>query len=126
MQRYSFHVPISRLERPKKFIQVRNKLENCFYAVKRIPLNPTSTQLNKRIMREVQLISRLNHESVVRYYYSWIEIAEEQQQEKVQTADGKPPKDVPSSVSSEESLMKFNKIEAPSVRESRSDVEESW
>lgn len=33
---------------------------------------------------------------------------------------------MPSSVSSEESLMKFNKIEAPSVRESRNDVEESW
>ena len=48
------------------FLQVRNKLDNCLYAVKRIPLNPKSTQLNKRIMREVQLISRLNHENVVR------------------------------------------------------------
>ena len=26
------------------FLQVRNKLENYFYAVKRIPLNPKSTQ----------------------------------------------------------------------------------
>ena len=49
------------------FLQVRNKLDNCLYAVKRIPLNPKSTQLNKRIMREVQLISRLNHENVVRW-----------------------------------------------------------
>ncbi|CAH3159577.1 unnamed protein product [Pocillopora meandrina] len=58
-------------------IKVRNKLDNCSYAVKRIPLNPKSTQLNKTIIREVQLISRLNHENVVRYYSSWIEIAED-------------------------------------------------
>ena len=49
------------------FLQVRNKLENYFYAVKRIPLNPKSTQFNERIMREVQLISRLNHENVVKW-----------------------------------------------------------
>ncbi|CAH3155278.1 unnamed protein product [Porites evermanni] len=47
-------------------IKVRNKLDNCLYAVKRIPLNPKSSQFTKRIMREVQLISRLNHENVVR------------------------------------------------------------
>ena len=40
--------------------------------MKRIPLNPKSTQLNKTIIREVQLISRLNHENVVRYAFSEI------------------------------------------------------
>ena len=51
---------------------MRNKLDNCSYAVKRIPLNPKSTQLNKTIIREVQLISRLNHENVVRYAFNEI------------------------------------------------------
>lgn len=40
--------------------------------MKRIPLNPKSTQLNKTIIREVQLISRLNHENVVRYAFNEI------------------------------------------------------
>lgn len=35
-------------------------------------MNPKSTQLNKTIIREVQLISRLNHENVVRYAFNEI------------------------------------------------------
>jgi translation initiation factor 2-alpha kinase 4 len=45
------------------------------YAIKRIELNPRSKQLNRKITREVKLLSRLNHENVVRYYNSWIESA---------------------------------------------------
>ena len=55
------------------FIQVRNKLDGGIYALKRIRLNPRNKQLNKKITREVKLLSQLNHESVVRYYNSWIE-----------------------------------------------------
>ena len=54
------------------FLKVRNKQDNCFYALKRIPLNPKSTQFYRTIMREVQLISRLNHENVVRYAFNEI------------------------------------------------------
>ncbi|XP_077990931.1 eIF-2-alpha kinase GCN2-like [Glandiceps talaboti] len=57
-------------------IKVRNKLDDCFYAIKRIPLNPKSKEFNKKITREVKLLSRLNHENVVRYYNSWIELCE--------------------------------------------------
>ena len=51
--------------------QVKNKLDDQTYAIKRIRLNPADRQINKKIMREVKLLSRLNHENVVRYYNSW-------------------------------------------------------
>ncbi|KAJ8309409.1 hypothetical protein KUTeg_014283 [Tegillarca granosa] len=47
-------------------IKVRNKLDRRLYAIKRIPLNPKSKAFNKKITREVKLLSRLNHENVVR------------------------------------------------------------
>lgn len=52
--------------------QVQNKLDGCCYAVKRIHINPTSKQF-RRIKGEVTLLSRLNHENIVRYYNAWIE-----------------------------------------------------
>ncbi|XP_043271459.1 eIF-2-alpha kinase GCN2 [Venturia canescens] len=55
--------------------KVRNKLDGGVYAIKRIELNPKNRQLNRKITREVKLLSRLNHENVVRYYNSWIESA---------------------------------------------------
>ncbi|XP_050510024.1 eIF-2-alpha kinase GCN2 isoform X1 [Diabrotica virgifera virgifera] len=54
-------------------IKVRNKLDGGYYAIKRIQLNPKNRALNKKIVREVKLLSRLNHENVVRYFNSWIE-----------------------------------------------------
>ncbi|KAG8126200.1 hypothetical protein E2320_021426, partial [Naja naja] len=53
-------------------IKVQNKLDGCCYAVKRIRINPTSKQF-RRIKGEVTLLSRLNHENIVRYYNAWIE-----------------------------------------------------
>lgn len=54
---------------------MKNKLDGGIYAIKRIKLNPKNKQLNKKITREVKLLSRMNHENVVRYYNSWIESA---------------------------------------------------
>ena len=45
---------------------MKNKLDGQMYAIKRIPLNPKSQHFNKKITREVKLLSRLNHENVVR------------------------------------------------------------
>lgn len=56
-------------------LKVRNKLDNRQYAIKRIPLSSRNRQLYKKMTREVELLSRLNHENVVRYYNSWIESA---------------------------------------------------
>ena len=57
-------------------LKVRNKLDSRFYAIKRIGINPNSKQ-NKQITREIKLLSRLNHENVVRYYSTWMETYEE-------------------------------------------------
>ncbi|XP_054730561.1 eIF-2-alpha kinase GCN2 [Anastrepha obliqua] len=54
-------------------LKVRNILDNRQYALKRIPLPARSRQLYKKMTREVELLSRLNHENVVRYFNSWIE-----------------------------------------------------
>lgn len=51
---------------------MQNKLDGCYYAVKRIQVNPASRQF-RRIKGEVTLLSRLNHENIVRYYNAWIE-----------------------------------------------------
>ncbi|XP_071971670.1 eIF-2-alpha kinase GCN2 [Engystomops pustulosus] len=53
-------------------IKVQNKLDGCYYAVKRVQINPASKQF-RRIKGEVTLLSRLNHENIVRYYNAWIE-----------------------------------------------------
>lgn len=55
-------------------LKVRNKLDNRQYAIKRIPLNSRNKFLFKKMTREVELLSKMNHENVVRYFNSWIEI----------------------------------------------------
>lgn len=54
-------------------IKVRNRIDNRFYAIKRIRLDPLNVEYNSRILREVTTLSRLHHERVVRYYQAWIE-----------------------------------------------------
>ncbi|XP_055535172.1 eIF-2-alpha kinase GCN2 [Wyeomyia smithii] len=54
-------------------LKVRNILDNRQYAIKRILLPARSKQFYKKMTREVELLSRLNHENVVRYYNSWVE-----------------------------------------------------
>lgn len=54
-------------------LKVRNNLDNRLYAIKRIPLSSKNKQLFRKMTREVELLSRLNHENVVRYFNSWIE-----------------------------------------------------
>lgn len=58
-------------------LKVKNILDNRQYAIKRIPLTSRSRQIYKKMTREVELLSRLNHENVVRYFNSWIENATE-------------------------------------------------
>lgn len=52
---------------------MRHKLAGGLYAIKRIKVNLRNKQINKKIMREVKLLGSLNHENIVRYYFSWLE-----------------------------------------------------
>lgn len=45
--------------------QVRNHLDGRLYAIKRIRIRSSSKMMN-RITREVELLSQMNHENVVR------------------------------------------------------------
>ena len=57
-------------------MKFKNNLDGQVYAIKRIKLNPKNSQVTRKIMREVKLLSRLHHDNVVRYYTSWIEVVE--------------------------------------------------
>jgi len=53
--------------------QAKNRLDGGIYAIKVIELDPKKKVQNQKIIREVKLLSKLNHENVVRYFNSWIE-----------------------------------------------------
>ena len=49
-----------------------HKFDGRYYAVKRVTLNTPGEEFEK-IMREVQTLSRMQHQHVVRYYAAWLE-----------------------------------------------------
>jgi len=49
-----------------------NRLDGRPYAIKKVPL-PDDAVLSSRVLREVATLSRLEHNSVVRYYNAWVE-----------------------------------------------------
>jgi eukaryotic translation initiation factor 2-alpha kinase 4 len=65
--------------------QVQHKLDGCIYALKRVKLtctkkakyttvtNGLSALSDDSVQREVQTLSRIYHENIVRYYGAWIE-----------------------------------------------------
>lgn len=53
--------------------KVRHRTDSGIYALKKVKLNPDNETLNEKIMREVRLLSRLNHENVIRYFTAWNE-----------------------------------------------------
>ena len=55
--------------------RVRNKLDGVEYAVKSIKINPR--QDVSKLLREVNTLSRMHHEHIVRYYQAWIEEGEQ-------------------------------------------------
>lgn len=52
--------------------EVKNKLDDCKYAIKRIVL-PKNTQSRERVMREVKTLANCEHNNIVRYFQAWVE-----------------------------------------------------
>lgn len=52
--------------------EVRNRLDDCHYAVKRIQL-PNSEEAREKVMREVKALAKLDNPHIVRYFHAWIE-----------------------------------------------------
>ncbi|WAR22378.1 E2AK3-like protein [Mya arenaria] len=52
--------------------EARNKVDECHYAIKRIPL-PYSESAREKVMREVKALANLDHVGIVRYFHTWIE-----------------------------------------------------
>ncbi|KAL8504935.1 hypothetical protein ACS0TY_016219 [Phlomoides rotata] len=51
----------------------KNKLDGWQYAVKKISLGDKTLPVDDRILREVEVLSQLQHRHVVRYYQAWYE-----------------------------------------------------
>lgn len=52
--------------------EVKNKIDDCNYAIKRIVL-PTKQESRDRVMREVKTLANCEHQNIVRYFHAWIE-----------------------------------------------------
>lgn len=52
--------------------EVKNKLDDCNYAVKRILL-PSKKESRDRVMREVKTLANCEHKNIVRYQNAWVE-----------------------------------------------------
>mmetsp|Transcript_17298 Transcript_17298/g.31129 ORF Transcript_17298/g.31129 Transcript_17298/m.31129 type:complete len:1129 (+) Transcript_17298:9450-12836(+) len=53
--------------------KARHKLDGLCYAIKKVKLNSKKPARNVSLLREVTLLSRLQHEHIVRYYHAWKE-----------------------------------------------------
>jgi len=55
-------------------VKARNKLDSRIYAVKKVKFSGDISEQNERkILREVNLLSHLHHDHIVRYYNAWRE-----------------------------------------------------
>ena len=52
-------------------MRVKNKIDHHLYAIKRVRI--ASNHRREKIMREVAVLSSLNHRNVVRYFNAWVE-----------------------------------------------------
>lgn len=101
------------LLKPLLFLQVQNKLDGCYYAVKRIQVNPASKHF-RRIKGEVTLLSRLNHENIVRYYNAWIERHETPTTGVLSSTDSSEPQSTPDkSPHSKKPAQRLNELGLP-------------
>ncbi|XP_022170745.1 eukaryotic translation initiation factor 2-alpha kinase 3-like [Myzus persicae] len=71
--------------------EARNKLDDCKYAIKRIPI-PQRQESRDCILREVKVLAKLEHPNIVKYSNAWFEEPPRSWQEK-QDDNGMPKSD---------------------------------
>lgn len=54
--------------------KARHRIDGKIYAIKKIKLARKNKEENRRIHREVQYLSELNNQYIVRYYQTWVEV----------------------------------------------------
>lgn len=52
--------------------EVKNQLDDCCYAIKRILL-PSKKESRERVLREVKTLANCEHKNIVRYFHAWVE-----------------------------------------------------
>ncbi|OCF45594.1 PEK/GCN2 protein kinase [Kwoniella heveanensis CBS 569] len=86
-------------------VKARNKLDGRSYAIKKVKLRPEDNE--QKVYREVNNLSRVNHQHIVRYYSCWLEDANPPQL--TPTADDSTPGPaVTNSNSTEEDIFALN------------------
>ncbi|KAL9656385.1 hypothetical protein ABK040_005151 [Willaertia magna] len=77
-----------------RVFKVRNKLDQRIYAIKKIKFNSQNDKEEKSILREVNLLSRLSHSFIVRYFNAWREVSlENEEDETIENEDFSTPED---------------------------------
>ena len=54
-------------------VKAQNRIDGSFYAIKKVKMNPKDQEKNNKLLREVQTLSRMQSEFVVRYFQAWLE-----------------------------------------------------
>lgn len=85
--------------------KVRNRVDSRLYALKKVKLNPDNETLNEKIMREVKLLSRLNHENVIRYYTAWNEIETKEYKSRVDSSSTNDDSAISSKINQESCIL---------------------
>ncbi|KAK8850742.1 hypothetical protein IAR55_004662 [Kwoniella newhampshirensis] len=96
-------------------VKARNKLDGRSYAIKKVKLRPEDNE--QKVYREVNNLSRVNHQHIVRYYSCWLEDANPPQL--TPTADDSTP-GPPSGSTQEEDIFALNFDDASFSRRDQS------
>lgn len=55
-----------------------NKLDSVHYAIKKIPIESFELLNTMKVINEVKILAKLNHDNIIRYYSTWMESTNDQ------------------------------------------------
>ncbi|CAI4225460.1 unnamed protein product [Auanema sp. JU1783] len=54
--------------------KVKSRIDNCFYAIKKIKFKKRFPENSAKILNELQVLAQLNHKNIVRYHSGWVDM----------------------------------------------------